>query len=230
MVPTGLSLDKIAIQEEPAVVVQTGDQMPLLASIRGPFMMGRIVLDEFPDVIGQHFPVMGLPFGPGHVKIMLLGLLNDRREGNLLPVFLFEDVPDVAVVVGLDRDLRIFDQPLFLAKLMEDVLFNLWSNLSWAGCPLISDGKPGWIFPISLEQLKEPAAADPQDAKDMLSFDLPIEIPSQQRNDLLVPEGFVKMFGHDKTSCSSGGLNQCPSFSPLLNFKSSKNSPLSNFK
>jgi hypothetical protein len=163
--------------------------------------------------------VAAVHFGPGHVKIMLLGLLNDRRQGDLLPVFLLEDVPDVAVVVGLDRDLRIFNQPLFLAKFLEDVLFYLRGDLSWAGCPLIRNGKPGWIFPISLEQLKEPAAADPQDAEDMMALDFLIEIPSQQRDDLLVSEGFVKMFGHDNTSCSSGGLNQCPSFSPLLNFK-----------
>jgi hypothetical protein len=177
MIPASLSLDKLAVQKEPAVVVQAGDQMPLLPGIRSPFMMGGIVLDEFPDVISQHFPVVSFPFGPGDVKIMLLSFLDDRRQGDLLPVLLLEKIPDIAVVVGLDGDFRVSDQLLFLVKLLEDVLFNVRSDLSWAGCPLIGNGKLGRIFPISLDQLKEPAAPDPQDAKDMMALDFLIEIP-----------------------------------------------------
>jgi hypothetical protein len=55
MIPAGFSLDKIAIQKEPAVVVQADDQMPHLPGIRSPFMMRGIVLDEFPDVISKYF-------------------------------------------------------------------------------------------------------------------------------------------------------------------------------
>lgn len=108
---------------------------------------------------------------------MLLGFLNDRRKGDLLPVLLLEKIPDIAVVVGLDGDFGIYDQLLFLVKLLEDVLFNVRSDLSWAGCPLIGNGKLGRIFPISLDQLKESAPAAPQDAKDMMALDFLIEIP-----------------------------------------------------
>jgi hypothetical protein len=120
---------------------------------------------------------VSLSFGPGDIKIMLLGFLNDRRKGDLLPVLLLEKIPDIAVVVGLDGDFGIYDQLLFLVKLLEDVLFNVRSDLSWAGCPLIGNGKLGRIFPISLDQLKESAPAAPQDAKDMMALDFLIEIP-----------------------------------------------------
>ena len=136
-------------------------------------MIRGIVLDGFPDVIRQHFPIMILSFGPRDVKIMLLGVFNNRRQANLLPILLLEQVPDMAAVVGLDGELRIFDHPLFLAKLLEDVLFNVRSDLSWAGCALIRNGKLGRIFPISLEQLKEPTAPDSKDAQEMVKLDYP---------------------------------------------------------
>jgi hypothetical protein len=32
-------------------------------------MLGRVVLDELPHIVGQDLPVMGLPFGLGEIKL-----------------------------------------------------------------------------------------------------------------------------------------------------------------
>jgi hypothetical protein len=43
--------------------------MPFDPVIGCPLMLGRVVLDELPHIVGQDLPVMGLPFGLGEIKL-----------------------------------------------------------------------------------------------------------------------------------------------------------------
>jgi hypothetical protein len=125
MVPAGLPFDEVGMEEKPAVIVQARDQMPFDLGIGCPLMLGRIVLDELPHIVGQDLPVMGLPFGLGEIKIVLFGPFDDRWNRDLLAILIPEPVPDIAVVIGPERNLGGFNQAFLHPELLEDVLFNL---------------------------------------------------------------------------------------------------------
>ena len=91
------------------------------------------MLDEFPHIVGQDLPVMGLPFGLGKIIIVLLGPLDDCRDGDLLAILVPEPVPDIAVVVGPERDFGGLDQAFLKLEFLEDVLFDLGRELARAG-------------------------------------------------------------------------------------------------
>lgn len=76
-------------------------------------MVGGVVLDEFTDVIGQDFPVMGFAFGPAEEKIIFFSPFNDCGDRDLLPILLPKQISDIAVIIGLERDIRVFDQLFF---------------------------------------------------------------------------------------------------------------------
>jgi len=38
-------------------------------------MMGGVVLDELPDIVGQDLPVVGLPLRPTQIEVMFLARL-----------------------------------------------------------------------------------------------------------------------------------------------------------
>jgi len=52
MGPAGFCLNKNGIKEEPAVVIQGGDEIPFLLGRWGPEMMRGVMLNEFPDITG----------------------------------------------------------------------------------------------------------------------------------------------------------------------------------
>jgi len=52
MGPTGLCLEQNGIEHESAIIIQRSDEVPLLLSGGGPEVMGGVVLDEFPDIMG----------------------------------------------------------------------------------------------------------------------------------------------------------------------------------
>jgi hypothetical protein len=197
MVPAGLSLDEVGIEKQSAVVIKARNQMPFFQGVGRPFMFGGIVLDQFSHIIGQDFPVMGLPFGLGEVKIVFFGPLNDCRNGDLLMVLIPETVPNIAIVIAPERNLGIFDQTFFESEFTEDVLFDLGCNFSRTAFSLVSDRKSQRILPVFLENLEEPTPSDLQNAQDVLDLDFLVDIPFEKISDLLIAEGFVKMSGHD---------------------------------
>jgi hypothetical protein len=207
MVPAGLPFDEVGMEEKPAVIVQARDQMPFDPGIGRPLMLGRVVLDELSHIVGQDLPVMGLSFGLGQVIIVLLGPLDDRRNGDLLTILVPEPVPDITVVVGLERNLGGFDQAFFQLEFLEDVLFDLGGDLVRAVCPPISDREPTRIIPILSEDLEEAASPDPQDTQEVSQLDLPVIVSLEQSSNLLIAERFVQLFGHGITSLFIRMLN-----------------------
>jgi hypothetical protein len=88
MVPAGLLFNELRIQQLTAKIIEARDEMPFLLGVGGPSMVGRVVLDEFSDIIGQHLPIMGFALGPAQKKVMFFGPSNDRRHRDLLSILL----------------------------------------------------------------------------------------------------------------------------------------------
>jgi hypothetical protein len=79
----------------------------------------------------------------------------------------------------------------------------------------------------ALEQSEDTAPADFKDGKQVADPDLSLEIPPKKIPDLGVSEGLVKLFRHDGSSIYAEGYIRPKNDSPLLNFISPQNSPLS---
>ena len=141
MVPTGLFLNQLGIQHLPAVIIEAGDKIPLLSRVGGPLVMRGVVLDELADVIGHDLPVMGFSLWSAEEKIMLLSPFDNCRNRDFLPMLLPENIPDIAVVIGVDGDIRVIDQAFLPAELMKDVLFNRRADRSGLLLSLIGDRK-----------------------------------------------------------------------------------------
>ena len=58
----------------------------------------EVMLDEFPDVAGEDFPVVHLPRATGSVEVMPFRPVDDGREGGRLMVVGLQAARDVAVV------------------------------------------------------------------------------------------------------------------------------------
>jgi len=58
-------------------------------------------------------------------KIMFLSPFDNRRDRDFLLMLLPKYVPDIPVVIGVDGDVRVFDQAFLPAQLMKDVLLSL---------------------------------------------------------------------------------------------------------
>ena len=155
------------------------------------------MLDEFADVIGQHLPVMRLSLWPTKEKIMFFSSFDNRRDRNFLPMLLPEQVPDIAVVIGVDGDIRVFDQSFLPAELMKDVHFDLPADCPGLLSSLISDRKPGGVLAVVFQQGKESASTDLKDIKDIPQLDLFVDVTLKQGPDLLVTERPVELFGHN---------------------------------
>ena len=52
MSPGGLSFEEGGIEDEAAIIIEGGDQIPLLLSHRSPAVMGGIMLNQLTDVLG----------------------------------------------------------------------------------------------------------------------------------------------------------------------------------
>jgi hypothetical protein len=74
-------------------------------------------------------------------KVVFFSPFDNRLDRDLLPMLLPEQVPDVAVVIGVDGDIWVFNQAFLPAKLMENVLFDLRTDGSGLLLSLISDRK-----------------------------------------------------------------------------------------
>lgn len=159
--------------------------------------MRGIVLDEFADVIGQDLPVMGLPFGSAKEKVMFFSPFDNRRDRDLLLMLLPKKIPDIAVVIVMNGDIRVFDQAFLPAKLMKDVLFDLGANASGFLLSLIGDRKLRRVPTVVFQQSKESASADLKDVEDIPQLNLFVDITLKQGPDLLITERPVELFGHN---------------------------------
>lgn len=129
---------------------------------------------------------------------MLLSPFDNRRDRDFLPVLMPENIPDIAVVIGVNGDIRVFDQAFLPAQLIKDVLFDLRAYRSGLLSSLISDRKPGGVLAVVLQESKEPAWADLEDVEDIRQLNLFVDVTLEQGPDLLVTERPVEMFGHNK--------------------------------
>ena len=155
------------------------------------------MLDELADVIGQDLPVMGFSLRSAEEKIMLLSPFDNCRNRDFLPMLLPENIPDIAVVIGVDGDIRVIDQAFLPAELMEDVFFDRWTDRSGLLFSLIDDRKLRGVVTIVLQESKEPASPYLEDVEQIGHLDLFVDVTLEQGSDLLVTERPVKLFGHN---------------------------------
>jgi hypothetical protein len=196
VVPTGLFFNQLGVQQLTAVIIEAGDEIPLVSGIGRPLVMGGIMLDEFADVIGQDFPVMGLPFRPAKEKVMFFSPFDNRRDRDLLSMLLPKKIPDITVVIVMDGDIRVFDQSFLPAQLMKDVFLDLWADGSGFLSSLIGDRKLRRVLAVVFQQNKESASADLKDVEDIPQLNLFVDVTLKQGPDLLVTERPVELFDH----------------------------------
>lgn len=154
-------------------------------------------MDELADIIGQDLAVMGFSLRPTKEKIMLLSPFDNRRDRDLLSMLLPEKIPDIAVVIGVEGDIRIFNQSLLPAQLIKDVLFDLRAYCSGLLSSLIGDRKLRGVLAVVFKQRKESAPADLEDVEDIPQLDLFVDVTPEQGPDLLVTERSVDLLSHN---------------------------------
>jgi hypothetical protein len=86
MGPAGLLLDQNSVEHESAIIIQRCDKIPFFFGSGSPEMMRGVMLDQFPNIMGYDFPIMGRLFGFLQIEPMLFSPVNNRRQGNLLMV------------------------------------------------------------------------------------------------------------------------------------------------
>jgi hypothetical protein len=165
VVPTGLFFNQLGIEQLAAIIIKAGDEVPLRSRIGRPLVMRGIVLDELADVIGQDLPVMCLSLRSTKEKIMFFSPFDNRRDRDFLPVLLPQKVPNIAVVIGVDGHIRVFDQAFLPAQFAKDVPLDLRANRSSLIGSLISDRKLRRVLAVAFQQSKESASADLEDVE-----------------------------------------------------------------
>ena len=96
------------------------------------------MLDKLPHVIGEHLPVMRIVPGLSlHIEAVLLGPINDGRQGHLLMVCFSQKVSDIAIVVVSYRYVGILYHILFDLELFNNVVFNGLGDCSGFGASFI---------------------------------------------------------------------------------------------
>jgi len=79
MGPTGFLVDQNGVKQEPAIIIQGGDEIPFLLGCGCPKMMRGVMLNQLSDITGEHFSVMEGPFGFLQIEAVLFGSINDGR-------------------------------------------------------------------------------------------------------------------------------------------------------
>ena len=88
MVPAGLFFNQLGIKQLPAVIIEAGDEIPLVRSIGRPHVVRGVVLDKLADIVGQDLTVMGFSLRPAKEKIILLSPFDNRRDRDFLSALL----------------------------------------------------------------------------------------------------------------------------------------------
>lgn len=108
------------------------------------------MLDEFTDVVGEDFSVMGGLLTCAEVESVFFGSVDDGEERDFLMVASGQSVSDIAIVIGLERDFRILDQFLIDTELLDDVPFHSRRDSGFTG-PAIPNGEVLGVFPVVLQ-------------------------------------------------------------------------------
>jgi hypothetical protein len=88
MSPRGLFFDQSGIKDITAEIVQGSDEIPFFMGRWGPEVVRRVMLDQFPNVMGQNLPIMdGFFLFFRQVKVVLFGPIDNGGKGNLLFIF-----------------------------------------------------------------------------------------------------------------------------------------------
>jgi len=183
-------------------------------------VMRGVVLDELADVIGQDLPVMSFAFWPAEEKIMLFGSFDDYRYRDFLLVLLTKQIPDIAIVIEADRNIRISNQSLLPPQLTKDILFDLRADLACNRFSFVGDGELGGITAVLFKQAEEPASPDLQNIQDIPKLDFFVDVTLKQSFDLLVTKRLVELFCHDSNLLfKKKVLTIVTTFSPLLILK-----------
>ena len=210
--PDRLLRDELREEEVPAEVIQRGDQVPLARGGGRPEVMGRVVLNQLPDVAGQHFPVMALVRPTRQVEAMPFRPVNDRGEGRLLMVRGLQPTLHVAVVIGAQRDLGVLDRPLIDGEFLHDGLFDPRIKVARGRAPRVLDGERRGVGPVAGEELEELRLAQAQHGPDVGAFDLLPQIPLQHVLDLLVRKALMQLSHLLKPSCVGSRIGTSEEF------------------
>lgn len=117
-------------------------------------MVRGVMPDELANVIGQDLPVMRFSLWPTKEKVMFFSPFDNRRDRDFLPMLVPEKTPDIAVVIGVNGDIRVFDQAFLPAQLMKDVFVDLEADGSGFLSPLIGDRKLRMVVAVVLNRAK----------------------------------------------------------------------------
>jgi hypothetical protein len=79
MGPAGLGLKQDGIEHESAIIIQRSDQVPFFPRGRCPEMVRGIMLNEFPDIMGQDLSIMSAPLRFLEKEAMPFGSTDDGR-------------------------------------------------------------------------------------------------------------------------------------------------------
>lgn len=109
--------------------------------------MGRVMLDEFSDIVGQDPTVMGFPFGETQVKVILFGPLNNGRERNLLSVLIPEEIAEIGIVISVELNFGVFNHRFLYPQLSKDVPFDLGADFPSGFLSLINNRELRGIVP-----------------------------------------------------------------------------------
>jgi hypothetical protein len=146
-------------------IVKGRDQGPLRLGIGRPAVERGVVLDEGADGCRDDLAAMGLLFWPGSVAAQDLGALDDRRESDFKPEIV-QPFSNGGVVEGRDRQVGILDHNPFLEETFSDQGLGVFGQ-SKGRVPMVGQGKASRIFPVELEQGKEPGFANTQSLLDL---------------------------------------------------------------
>jgi hypothetical protein len=163
---------------------------------------------------------MSFAFWPVEEKIMFFGSFDDCRDRAFLLVLLPKELPDIAVVVKANRNIRIFNKSLLPPQLTNETPFDLWADLVGIRFSLVNDGELEGITAVLFKQAEETASLNLQNIQDITKLDFFVDVALKQSFELLITKRLVELFGHDsKLLFTMKVLTTVTTFSPLIFFK-----------
>jgi hypothetical protein len=195
MGPAGLICDQNGIKEEPAIIIQRGDEIPLLLGSWCPEMMRGVMLNQLSGITGEHFSVMEGLLGFLQIKAVLFSSANNGGQGNFSAISFSQTVFDIAVFVRVQRDRFVLNDFLLNRQFLEKVVFKVLRD-SRRSFSLVLGGEMFGIFSILFKEHEKPAFLYPQDLLEILSFYLILGITLDKFLHLIRGKSFVQL-GHN---------------------------------
>lgn len=128
------------------------------------------MLDQFADVAGEDFPVVGLVRPSGQVAAMAFRPGEDRGAGPLRMGRGLQPTWHVAVVGGAQGDLGGLNGPLVDGQFSDDVLRDAWIEAAGGRAPSVLDRERRGGGPVAGEERKELRLAEAQHGPDIGAF------------------------------------------------------------